>query len=117
MQKPPIDSLTSLVTYCAVVAASLCLVAGLIMTVVGYIHRSRLAERAVTAIDSQQAKDQEGGLVEQGALSDALDSVSSLASALKGLDAGTRVLVLAVAFLAVAAVTAGVDSVAVAIAK
>jgi hypothetical protein len=87
------------------------------MTVVGYIHRYRLAEKAVTAIDSKESGGQEGGLVEQGALSDALDSVSGLASALKGLDAGTRVLVLAVAFLSVAAVAAGVDSLAVAIAK
>jgi hypothetical protein len=117
MQKPSIDSLTSLVTYCATAAALLCLVAGLIMTVVGFIHRYRLAEKAVTTIGSKESKDQEGGLVEQGALSDALDSVSSLASALKGLDEGTRVLVLAVAFLSVAAVAAGVDSVAVAVAK
>lgn len=56
-------------------------------------------------------------LTEQGAVTGAVDSVAKLATALKDLKPSAQLFVLSVAFLAIAAVAAGLDAVAGAVAK
>jgi hypothetical protein len=106
------NDLTKFITYSTAIAGFICLVVGLAMLVADYYLKYRTATKAKEAVDAAQPRIADGQLQEQGAVSGALDSVAKLAAALKDLDTGARVLVLSVAFFAVAAVAAGADAVA-----
>lgn len=64
-----------------------------------------------------KAKGPNGTLTEHGAVTGAIDSVTKLATALKDLKPSGQLFVLSMAFLAIAAVAAGLDAVAGGIAK
>ncbi|OLB78080.1 MAG: hypothetical protein AUI14_13985 [Actinobacteria bacterium 13_2_20CM_2_71_6] len=100
------------ITITAGISGIICLIAGIVFLILDYAAKASTLSAAKSAAAKLDEKVGEGDLTEQGAVGDVLDSVANLAKALKDLDTGTRVLVLSVAFLAVAAVAAGVGSVA-----
>ncbi len=105
-----------------VVNASL-IVGVLLMVGAGVVAAFELASAAKVAAVATKATegardaatptgDKEGDAQKQSAVATAVSAVASLATALKDLDRSTRMMTLALAFFAVAAVTAGADAIA-----
>ena len=113
------SDLATAVTWFSLVAGSICLGVGLVVAIIEALrHRevSKEAKNAVQAAVSKATQTPSGeDLAAQGAIGDTMESLAKLATALKDLDIGTRILVLGVALYAIAGVAAGLDSVAAAV--
>src|SRR4051794_4041025 len=99
------------------IAGFVCFVVGIIAVIIDIVYTNQTKTQAKKAAEHAKTKINTGDLQEQDKVSDAINSVANLAKAMKDLDVGNRVLVIALAFFAVAAVTAGVDSIANAVGK
>jgi hypothetical protein len=115
------SNLPDIVTWFSLIAGTITLIAGATIAFIETLRRKEVADKAKQAADDAIAKagqeQNDQTVKEQGALSDALDSVAKLATSLKDLDTGTRVMVLGIALYAIAGVAAGLDAVAAAVAS
>ena len=102
------SELTERITNTGLLLSLLCFVLGAAALVVELLFMRKQV---------QGGEGSEGTLTEQGAVTDAIDSVAKLATAIKDLRASSQLFVLSIAFLAVAAVAAGTDAVASAVAN
>lgn len=114
------SDLSTAVTWFSLIAGSICLAVGLCVAVVETLRHREVSKEATTAARAAVAKaSQQAGaaddLAAQGAIGDTLESLAKLATALKDLDVGSRIIVLGVALYAIAGVAAGVDAVAAAV--
>lgn len=116
-----VSSLPEKVVWVSLVLGSVCILVGLVVAVLETIRYKIIADKAEEAATAAVTKAKAGvvtdqSVQEQGAIGDTLESLAKLATSLKDLDIGTRVLVLGVALVAIAGVAAGVDAIATAIA-
>ena len=115
------SNLPDVVTWFSLVAGGLCVLVGLWVAFDEAGRRKEVANEVKDAVKKAVAevkKDQktEEDLTAQGAIGDTLESLAKLATALKDLDIGTRILFVGLALFAIAGIAAGVDSVATAVA-
>jgi hypothetical protein len=106
---------TIVVVIFGLVGMCVCLTVGIASGVVMYGRRQAVAKAVDSVVGAQPPAPGIGPLppaVQNQSLSSALDSVSKIASALKDLDRVAQMFTLALGFLAVAAVAAGVDAIA-----
>lgn len=99
----------AVVTWCAIVATGICLAVG-IWSAVAVLPKRRDVLAAITP--PEQSDDKVPPPIADQSLSTTVDSVAKLASALKDLDRVAQMFILALGFLSVAAVAAGVDTIA-----
>jgi len=97
-----------------------CILVGLIVALIYAGKTKGIANQAATMAKSASTKADAGlqsdeALAEQGAIGDAMESVAKLATSLKDLDVGTRILVVGLALYAVAGIAAGLDAIGVGI--
>jgi hypothetical protein len=112
------SDLAAAVTWFSLVAGSICLAVGLVVAIVETLRHREVSKEAKDAVQAAVATAKEGKaetLAAQGAIGDTMESLAKLATALKDLDVGTRILVLGVALYAIAGIAAGLDSVAAAV--
>lgn len=110
------SELSQTVMWFSLVVGTLCVLVGLILTLIDAKRNATVAGDAAKAAKKAAEKVELGSTTEtelaaQGAIGDTLESLSKLASSLKDLDIGTRVLVLGVAFYAIAGIAAGLDAI------
>jgi hypothetical protein len=113
------SDLATAVTWFSLVAGSICLAVGLVVAIIEALRHREVSKEAKDAVQAavSKAKQTPSGedLAAQGAIGDTMESLAKLATALKDLDVGTRILVLGVALYAIAGIAAGLDSVAAAV--
>jgi hypothetical protein len=102
--------MTSAVIWFGIVAAGICLAMG-IWSAVSVLPKRREVLAAVTSA-KLQTDDKVPAAITNQSLSSTVDSVAKLAGALKDLDRVAQMFTLALGFLSVAAVAAGVDAIA-----
>jgi hypothetical protein len=100
----------SVVIWSAIAAAGICMAVG-IWSAVSVLPRQRDVLAAVTPSKPQSDEGLPAPITNQS-LSAAVESVAKLASALKDIDRVAQMFTLALGFLSVAAVAAGVDAIA-----
>lgn len=100
----------SAVIWSAIAAAAICLAVG-IWSAVSVLPKQREVLAAVAPLKPQSDEKVPAPITNQS-LSNTVDSVAKLASALKDLDRVAQMFTLALGFLSVAAVAAGVDAIA-----
>jgi predicted histidine transporter YuiF (NhaC family) len=116
-----VSNLPKIVMWFCLIMGTAILIVGLVIAIIEtYRYKAvadsakKVVDKAVTAAEKDEKTDAD--FTEQGAVSDTLESVAKLATSLKDLDVGTRLLVLGVALFAIAGIAAGLDSIASAIA-
>jgi hypothetical protein len=102
--------MTTTVVVAAVVAAAVCLALG-VWSAVQVLPKQKAVLAAMTPPEVQAPGSPPGPIANQSASSAAIDSVAKLAAALKDLDRVAQMTTLALGFLAVGAVAAGVDAI------
>lgn len=102
--------MAQVVTWSAIVAAAICLAVG-IWSAIQVLPKQRAVLQAVTPPELGN-KNEVAGPVTNQSISTAVDSLAKLAGALKDLDRIAQMFTLALGFLSIAAVSAGVDAIA-----
>jgi hypothetical protein len=102
--------MAQVVTWSAIVAAAICLAVG-IWSAIYVLPKQRDVLQAVTPPELQNKNGVPGPVTNQS-ISTTVDSVAKLAGALKDLDRVAQMFTLALGFLSVSAVSAGVDAIA-----
>lgn len=112
-------NLSNVVGWSSLAAGIACLVIALILAMRDEGERKKAKEAVKAAADKTTASTKDDATFKQqaGPLSTTLDSVGKLAAALKDLDRVAQLLSVSIGFFGVAAVAAGLESVANAIAK
>ena len=110
------SDLTETVMWFSLTVGSLCALIGLVVTLLDIARNRGVGKTAAAAVAKAEEKVSTGStasedLAAQGAIGDTMESLAKLASSLKDLDIGTRVLMVALAFYAIAGVAAGLDAI------
>jgi hypothetical protein len=106
---------TGLVVWGCLIAGGVFLIAGLLVALLfdlpGAIAASKAAKTAAAASNATtEAQDGQGYVTIQGAVADTAKAVADMASSLKDLTVATRLAMIGVFLVAVAAVAAGADA-------
>jgi hypothetical protein len=115
-----VSDLTPVVMWFGLAAGTICLLVGGFVAIVMALKQHAVvkeAEKAVqTAVSKSTATDVDG-IKQQSQASSVIEAVAKLATSMKDLDVGTRIMLLSVVFYAIASIAAGMDAIGTGIGK
>jgi len=108
-----VSDLTPIVMWFCLGAGSICLLVGGFVAIVMALKQVEVAKEAETVLKAAVTNPDEAdveGVRAQSQASNVIESVAKLATSMKDLDVGTRILLLSVVFYGIASIAAGLDA-------
>lgn len=109
-----VSDLTPVVMWFGLGAGTLCLVVGGVVAIIMAMKQNEVVNKATeavaTAVDKSTATDADG-IKQHSQASNVIESVAKLATSMKDLDVGTRIMLLSVVFYGIASIAAGLDAI------
>ncbi len=109
-----VSELTPIVMWFGLGAGTVCLLVGGFVAIVMALKQNEVVKQAKTAVSTavtHSGQTDDDGLRAQSQASNVIEAVAKLATSMKDLDIGTRIMLLSVVFYGIASIAAGLDAI------